>query len=320
VKQFRSALATASIRVIVFVMAAGIGCAAAGDPLGSYLSQNGYGSAPLVHPMNFYHLRIRSNGNAGSLIIDAGAPNSLVFRSSLKRLGLIEEKTNKHVAGAFGRGSDVFGLASIKTLTTGNCTFTDVPIVVANGRGESMLDLNRPDGALGLHELIRYGSVLDFKNRLIYFQTSQKKKNSSGDVRSILLKEGYTPVPLSIIDSHLQVRGSLNGVPCRLVVDTGAFLTGFSSDFITRGGFKTVATPFIAQSFGSSSHVRMVKFASLRIENYEFLNGSATVVPLNLEIFNSRSGVAGLIGAEYLGMNWAVFDFTNGTMYLHPRH
>jgi predicted aspartyl protease len=319
VKQFRPALA-ASIKVIVFVVAANIGRAAANDPLGNYLSQNGYGSAPLVHPRNYYHLRIRSNGNAGSLFIDTGAPTSLVFRSSLKRLGLVEEKTSKHVTGAFGSGSDVFGRASIKTLTIGNCTFADVPIVIANGRGESVFDPVRPDGGLGLNELIRYGAVLDFKNRLIYLQTSQKKKNSGGNVRSILLKEGYTPVPLSMVDRHLVIHGSLNGLSCRLVVDTGAFLTAFSSDFITRAGFKTVATPFIAEGIGGSSHVRMVKFASLRIENYEIRNGSATVAPLYREVFNSRSGIAGLIGAEYLGMNWAVFDFTDETMYLRPRH
>lgn len=301
------------------MVAADIGRAAADDRLGTYLSQNGYGSAPLVNPVNYYHLRIRSNGNTGSLIIDTGASNSLVFRSSVKQLGIVEEKTNKHITGAFGRGSDVVGLASIKTLTTGNCTFTDVPVVIANGRGEAMLDPTRPDGAFGLHELIRYGAVLDFKNRLIYLETSQKKKNSGGNVRSILLQEGYTPVPLSISDHHLLIRGSLNGVPCRLVVDTGAYLTAFSSDFITRAGFKTVATPFIARGVGGSSHVRMVKFTSLRIENYEIRNGSATVAPLNPEIFNSRSGIAGLIGAEYLGMNWAVFDFTDGTMmYLRP--
>jgi len=294
-----------------------IGRAAARDSLGTDLSQNGYCSAPLYNPINFYHLRIRSNGNVGSLIIDTGAPETLVFRSSLKRLGLIEEKTNRHVIGVLGRGADVFGLASIKTLMAGNCSFTDVPVLIANGRGETMLDPTRPDGAFGLHELIRYGAVLDLKNRLIYLQAGPKKNNSG--IRSVLLQQGYTPVPVSIVDHHLMIRGSLNGIPCRMVVDTGAFLTVFNSDFITRAGFKTVATPFIARGLGGSTHVRMVKFATLRIENYEILNGSATVAPLNPEIFNSKSGVAGLIGAEYLGRNWAVFDFGDGTMYLRPR-
>jgi predicted aspartyl protease len=257
------------------------------------------------------------NGNVGSLIIDTGAPGTLIFRSSLKRLGLVEQKTNKHVIGALGRGTDVFGMALIKTLAAGNCTFTDVPVLIANGRGETMLDPTRPDGAFGLHELIRYRAVLDLKDRMIYLQTGPTKKNSG--VRSILLQQGYTPVPISIVEHHLMIRGSLNGVPCHMVVDTGAYLTAFSSDFVTRAGFKTVATPFIARGLGGSTHVRMVKFANLRLENYEILNGSATVAPLNPEIFNSKSGVAGLIGAEYLGMNWAVFDFSDGTMYLRPR-
>lgn len=312
--RFRPALAIA-LKIIVSLVS--IDRAAASDPLGAYLSQNGYCSAPLFHPINYYHLRIRSNGKVGSLFIDTGAPETLVFRSSASRLGLVEQKTNRDVIGVLGRGADVFGVASIKTLTAGNCTLADVPVVIANGRGETPLDSMRPDGAFGLDQLIRYGAVLDLKNRLIYLQTGEKKKNSG--VRSILLGEGYTPVPVSIIDHHLMVHGALNGVPCRMVVDTGAYLTVFSSDFITRGAFKTVATPLIARGLGGSTHVRMVKFATLRIEDYEMLNGSATVAPLNPEAFNSKSGIAGLIGAEYLGMNWAVFDFTEGTIYLRPR-
>ena len=49
----------------------------ASDSLGNYLSQSGYCSAPLFHPANYYHLRIRSNGNVGSLFIDTGAPETL---------------------------------------------------------------------------------------------------------------------------------------------------------------------------------------------------------------------------------------------------
>jgi predicted aspartyl protease len=302
----------------IIVAAANAAQATGSGALGDYLIKNGYGAAPLAHPVNYYHLPVRADGQAGYLTIDTGAPTSLVFRSSLKSLRLTEAKTNRHVIGAFGRASDVFGSATIRTLVAGNCTLTNVPVIVATGRGDSMLDNIRPSGVIGLRELVRYHAVLDLKNRLIYFQASPSN-HSSSEIRAILLKDGYTLVPLSLADSHLQIAGSLNSVPCRVVVDTGAYLTVFSRDFVNRAGLKTIATPFVAEALGGSSKVGMVKFASLRIGNYEIRNGSATVAPLNREIFGSPSGIAGLLGAEYLGMNWAVFDFASRTMYLRPR-
>ena len=62
------------------------------DALGLYLAKNGYGGAQLVHLGNFYHLPIQSNGKSGNLIVDTGSPTTLIFRSSLTRLNLIESK------------------------------------------------------------------------------------------------------------------------------------------------------------------------------------------------------------------------------------
>ncbi len=287
--------------------------------LGNYLIQNGYGRAPLIHPVNLFHLQVRSNDKRGSLIVDTGAPGSLVFRSSVKQLGLTEIKTTKQVNGAFGRARDVFGRATIDVLSAGNCKLNNVQVAIATGSGQSMLDNNRPDGVLGLRELFRYGAVLDLKNRSAYFRQSQAQNISSNQIRSILLGQGYVPVPFSVNDSHLQVPGAVNGVPCRFVLDTGAYLTVFSQYFASRAGLKTIPTPFIGRGLGRSTHVGMVKFNSLRVGNFEIVNGSATVGPLNPEVFGSHSEIAGLVGAEYLGMDWAVFDFTGNTLYLRPR-
>ncbi len=97
------------------------------DALGLYLTKNGYGGAQLVQLGNFYHLPIQSSGKPGNLVVDTGSPSTLIFRSSLNGLNLTESKTSKRVNGAFGRGGDVYGLTTIKALTAGNCTLTNVP-------------------------------------------------------------------------------------------------------------------------------------------------------------------------------------------------
>ena len=69
------------------------------DALGHYLTNQGYGGAQLVDSGKFYHLPFRSNGKAGHLVVDTGSPASLIFRSSVKRLGLSETLSNAYVRG-----------------------------------------------------------------------------------------------------------------------------------------------------------------------------------------------------------------------------
>ena len=62
------------------------------DALGLYLTKEGYGGAQLVHSENFYFLPIQSNGKRGNLVIDTGAPASLIFDRVLRRLLLLNQK------------------------------------------------------------------------------------------------------------------------------------------------------------------------------------------------------------------------------------
>lgn len=81
------------------------------DALGAFLTSHGYGGAQLVHPNNFFRLPINSNGKAGDLTIDTGSPVTLLYRESLRKLGLAETKTDQAVTGAFGSGKEHFGTA-----------------------------------------------------------------------------------------------------------------------------------------------------------------------------------------------------------------
>jgi predicted aspartyl protease len=300
-------------------MSVGVGYGAVAlDALGVYLTKNGYGGAQLVQTGNYYVLPIRLSGKRGNLLIDTGSSATLIFRSSLRRLGLTESRTTTPVAGAFGRGRDVLGLTNIGILTAGNCTLTNVPVQVAAGSVDSVLERTHSNGLLGLRELVKFGAVLDLHNRLLYLRPSRPGGKVSAEIKSILLRQGYTPVPLSLADFELRVEGALNGVPCHFVVDTGGYLTMLSPSYVARAKLKRIPTRLVAKGLNGSSPVEMIIFPSLRIGNYEIRHGSASVTRLDPERFGSASGIAGLIGIEYLAMNYAVFDFINGTLYLRP--
>ena len=311
---------TATVFVpIILLLTARVGRGAVTlDAVGLYLTKNGYGGAQLVHLGNFYHLPIQSNGKPGNLIVDTGSPTTLIFRSSLKRLNLIESKTTDHVSGAYGRGRDVYGLTTIKALTAGNCTLTNVPVSVASEISSTHLKRTHSNGLLGLRELIEFGAVLDLRNHLVYLRPSRPGNSVASEIKSILLRQGYIAVPLLLKDNHVYVAGGLNGVPCHFMVDTGSDVTSVHTNFAARAKLKVAATPLVDVGFGGSSPVGITTFPFLRIGNYEIRNGSASVEYLNPQVFGANSGIAGCIGAEYLAINRAIFDFVSGTLYLCP--
>lgn len=291
------------------------------DALGVYLTRNGYGGAQLIHPENFYHLPIESNGNPGNLIIDTGSPTSLIFRASLKRLALAELFTMKPERGAFGRGREFVGLTTIGVLKAGNCTLTNVPVTVANGPNHVIYRYANPSGLLGLRELIAFGAVLDLPSRLMYLRPLRPVRDVGPGIKSMLLRQRYTPVAFSLVDRHLRIAGGVNGVPCHFLVDTGSYVTTLDVSFATRAKIQVRPTPLMAEGFGGSSIVGMGILPSLRIGNYELKHASVSVVNFDPDVLHrgTNSEIAGLIGVEYLATNCAIFDFTTATMYLRPR-
>ena len=317
-------------------------CAVTLDALGLHLTKNGYGGAQLVRVGNFYHLPINSNGKPANLIIDTGAPATLIFRPSVKALGLDELKTNAQVTGVFGQSREFYGTAVIKSLSAGNCMFTNVPVAIIPplSAGRRYADSR---GVLGLRELNKFGAVLDLFHRLIYFRpprpsfdaghTARLIRTTTGwkpiapgaevsqMMRSMLTEQGWTAVPFSIVRRHLRVPATINGVSCYLMVDTGAYLTILDADFAQRARIGGVPTHISAEGIGKFSRdISLAVFPSLRVGSYEIKKGSATVGVLDSEAIGrgTDSEVAGLLGIEHLAVNSAIFDFVSRTMYLRP--
>jgi predicted aspartyl protease len=326
----------AAITLLLNVEASGGGVTL--DALGLYLTKNGYGGAQLIRVGNFYHLPINSNGKPANLIIDTGSPTTLIFRSSIKALGLSELRTNTQVSTVLGQSREFSGTATIKALTAGNCTFTNVPADVVPA-----LSYSNHSGVLGLRELFRFGAVLDLSHQLIYFRplrprietgdmarlmrtkTGWRPVASGGEVsqtvRSILTEQGWTPVAFSISRRHLRVPGAVNGVACYFSIDTGAYFTMLDADFAKRAKIGGVRTHISAQGFGKSvGDVSLSVFPSLRIGSYEVKRGSAMIGFLDPEAIGRGTDfeIAGLLGIEHLAINSGIFDFVSGTMYLRP--
>jgi len=313
------------------------------DALGLYLTKNGYGGAQLIRVGNFYDLPINTNGKATHLIIDTGSAATLIYRSSINSLGLTELKTNVHVSTIFGDSGEFYGTATIRALTAGNCILTNVPVAVSPALSDSGRYGN-PSGVLGLRELMRFGAVLDLAHQLIYFRPSRPGsetgqtarlirtvngwrqvapgKEANQILRSILIEQGWTPIAFSISHRGPRVPGTINGISCYLLVDTGAYLTMLDAGFAKRANIAGVRTRISAQGIGKSGgDVSLAVFPSLRIGGYEIKKGSAMVGALDPKAIDrgKDSEVAGLLGIEHLAMNSAIVDFVSQQLYLRPR-
>jgi predicted aspartyl protease len=315
-----------AVGTILFAILAVAPCdgAVALGALGQFLAGHGYGGAQLVHPGNFYRLPITSNGKAGDLLVDTGASTSLIYRASLSKLSVTATETEHAVHGAFGKARKRLGLATIPSLTMGNCTLLNMRVAVASdneGRG-IFRRYGSSDGLFGLREMLHYGAVLDLGNRLLFVRPNGPSKEFGAAVNSILTSQGYTPVKLIPLRSHVHVAGAINGMPCHFLVDTGAFFTAIDREAAAKARIGGDRTEAVAQGLGSSGgEVRLAKFPSLRIGEYEIKRASATVIRLDHEVLGRGTSLedAGLLGVDYLGKNSAVFDFNSGTLYLKSK-
>src|SRR5436190_23051699 len=101
--------------------------------LAGFLAKQGLGGAKLERRFgNHLFVPVSINNRRGALMIDTGAPNTVVDVNSVNTFGLTVEKTDSNVGGLFGRSWERFGSSKVKNIAMGNCTVTNVPVAIAD--------------------------------------------------------------------------------------------------------------------------------------------------------------------------------------------
>lgn len=310
-----------SLGVLIFVYPPVCSGAVRLDALGHYLTKKGYGGAQLVHSGKFYHLPMHSNGQPGHLVIDTGTPGTLVFRSSVRALGLHETRTNVPVRGILGPTSERYGRSMIRSFQAGNLTITKVPVAIAPDLGGSS-SYGRPNGLLGLRELMKFGAVLDLSRRLLYLRPSRPGSEVSAEIKKILETRGWRAIHLTYTRDHLRVPAEVDEFRCHLLVDTGTFVTTLDRPFANRARIPTREIGSVVHGVGRSSRrVELATLESLWIGNYQMQKARVAVLSMDPRMLyrGTQSEVVGLVGVEYLALNSAILDLVSGTLYLKPR-
>src|SRR5205823_3113084 len=150
-----------------------------------------------------------------------------------------------------------------------NCTLENVPVAIAPDIA-AMNIYGRPNGLLGLRELMKFGAVLDLSRHMIYLHPLPTPNDQSRGLRNLLVSHGWTPVAMTLTSRHLRVPGEANDKPCHLLVDTGAFVTALDRSFAAAANISTRPTHVTAHGVGrTGSSVGLATFGSLWIGDYQ---------------------------------------------------
>jgi predicted aspartyl protease len=286
--------------------AAGKGSSSQPAALKTFLEREGFGGSPLQRRFgNHLFVTTVMNGRRTALLVDSGCPYTLIDRASARGIGLGVKETKSYVSGVTGAGQR-YGVSQLATLQMGNCTFTNVPVQVAD---ESQINLiSRPhlDGLFGAHEMAKFGMIVDCARQMIYVNPKGPSAAATQKLAQFLAGRGFTRIPMRFNPGHhLEIDAAINGHPVRLIVDTGAFTTLISAPVASAAG-ASLSTRFSARGAGIG-HVQQLALGNLTISNAE-------VVVANV----AKMVGAGLLGEEYLSWNFAIVDVGGMNLYLRP--
>jgi len=254
-------------------------------------------------------------------LIDSGAEVSVISQSLARSLRL--SPTGGPVTIAAIGCTEQAGDIAVRSWSMGG-------IKLAN---QSLVELNFPaplrrdvDGVIGSDVLARFGAVrIDYRSQELALEraesprflivTSTEKPTKVATVPALLGDDtNPTPIPLSVIESPLQVSVAtivyLNGLPELFAVDTGA-----SISIIAKGlsaGLTPVGRDFEGESAGCSVGGPEVQTGAWSAGAVHLAPQALGVVELPASLF-----VMGLLGSDvFFEKGILVIDYQNARMYL----
>ena len=283
--------------------------------LKTFLEREGFGGSPLQRRLgNHLFVTTIMNGRRTALMIDTGSPRTLIDRGTIHSLGLAVQGTKVPVGGVWGWKPEHYGVSKLTTLTMGNCTFTNVPITVADESHINKVRGPHLDGLFGAHEMAKFGMVIDCTRQMIYVNPQGPSAATTQKLAEFLAGRGFTRIPMRFDEQHhLAIDAAINGHPVRLVVDTGASTTLLASSAAHSSAvllsplnikIRDTTAGIVPINIG---HIRELMLGNLQIPNAEVVIGNI-----------AKEVGAGLLGEEYLSWNFAIVDVGGMNLFLRP--
>jgi predicted aspartyl protease len=289
--------------------------------LKAFLSSHGFGGAALQRRFgNHLFLPTTINGKRAALMVDTGAPMTIIDKNSIGSLGLRPKKTDARVGGVWGMSSERYARSELQTVVLGNCTLINVPVAVSDQSGMNYYNkLSHLDGLLGAREMYKFGVVIDCARQNLYLNPNGPNRDISQKLGQFLVARGFTHIPMRINSHrHFEVDGAINGHPAGFIVDTGSGTTLLAKEQAVAAGVLPGPLPLASEGADgrverlNSGEVKELSIGTFKVSNAEVTLGRVSPAVL------SGSNI-GLLGEEYLSWNFGVIDISGLSLYLrHP--
>ncbi len=288
------------------------------------LRRDGYGVVNIRQPRarpNDLIVEGTVNGRKVSLDLDTGFGDAGVSLdvSFTGTLGL--QTTEMKERGVTATGKEiVVRQATANTVTLGNVVIKGVPVrfgVFKGIRGDDQRREVGADGFLGSGFLRTCSAIIDLHNLKLYLRPP-------GTGRRAMLGPALTAAGLAEASfaqsgtSNCFVNVEINGVPAKMIIDTGATLSTVDNQFASQMKARAYRSNLaFVDAAGVTDLADRVSLGSFKIDGIK-----ANVPDLLLSQVNtyrtSGGKVVGLLGMDILGQNWSIIDFGQQKLYFAP--
>ncbi len=261
------------------------------------------------------------NGHRARLVVDTGAGYSVLEAGRARSLGVSPVGADSPYGQFTNLNGESYRVGYINSLRAGAMDFGSGPIALFTPANAPAAEASRQngdndDGVLGADILTRYKAVINCFTKTIFFKTDS---SAHLKIAQFATSQHFVKVPLrEEVTRAFTVPASINGHPCRLLVDTGAFVTTFDLRRAKEFGLSFTPTK-MSGSFtdGVSRQVGIGQVSNLMIGNYHLppQTLAGTVLP-DFAVEQGQGRVAGILGMELLAFSRGIIDFDSMSLFL----
>lgn len=292
---------------------------------------------------NHLYLPTWINAKPGNLVLDSGAPTTVIHRESVATYGLSLAPTHQRVSNVWGPTQDIYSSSKVRSLQIGHQTLHDVPVLVASEavwltppeflivpklipraktrQISSYYHVEAVNGLLGADLLKKTAAVIDCGHQMLYTSSRAAQPATSERLAAFLGYRGFTRIPMRLTRDHqFEVDAAINGHTTRLLVSTGASFTFLGRE--AGAAAHIFAAPLRLAydlGYGQRASISGGSAKDLMIGDFIVHYTDVTLADVSGQILRSNvpdEANSGLLGIEVLSMNYAVIDFGNMTLYM----
>jgi predicted aspartyl protease len=261
------------------------------------------------------------NGHQARFFVDTGAGYSILDAGRAHSLG-VSPVGAESPYGEFANLNGVrYRVGYLNSLRAGAMDFGGGPMALFQPASEdaalnSRINGENEDGIIGADILTRYKAVINCYTKTIFFKTGSSEHLH---VARFAASQNFIRVPLrEEVSRAFTVPASINGHPCRVLVDTGAFITTLDLNRAKELGLSFTATR-LSGSFadGITRRVAVGKIANLKIGGFRVppQKLAASVLP-DFAVDQGHAKIDGILGMELLAASHGIIDFDSMSLFL----